>query len=55
MNPLAHVQVSVQIVDCQQGAKGTEKNPVHGELILKLLWGVDKALGSESANGIYST
>ena len=28
---------------------------VHGELLLKLLWGADESLGSESANGNYST
>lgn len=28
---------------------------VRGELLLKLLWGVDESLGSESANGIYSS
>ncbi len=28
---------------------------VRGELLLKLLWGADESLGSESANGIYST
>ncbi len=29
--------------------------PVGGELLFKLLQGADKSLGSESANGIYST
>ena len=28
---------------------------VRGELLLKLLWGADESLGSESANGNYST
>ena len=28
---------------------------VGGELLFKLLWGADKFLGSESANGICST
>ena len=29
--------------------------PVPGEMLLKLLWVADKALGNESAKGIYST